>query len=129
MHRRTALQLLLGAASGAALPSRATAPPARRVPLQQSPIAGFQYHDGETLWPQLTIGAPLHLTREADNPHDPHAVALHFAGRRIGYLPRMENTAVSQLLDRGESMRACVATLARDRNPWKRVGVVVELGG
>lgn len=38
--------------------------PATTKTLQHSPLAGFQYHHGETLWPQLATGQPLQLVRE-----------------------------------------------------------------
>jgi hypothetical protein len=128
MDRRSFLQLLASAATAVAVPATPRAPaPARRVLLQQSPLAGFQYHHGESLWPLLRAGAALVLVREPGNRHDPKAVALHFRHRRIGYLPQLENTAVSQLMDRGEKLSAHIIALARDPDPWKRMRVAVEL--
>lgn len=127
MIRRSFLRMFLGAAAHTALPTAAIAAPGRRILLQTSPLAGFQYHDGQALWPLLRTGSELQLSREADNRHDPRAVAVLFMGRRIGYIPRIENTAVSQLLDRGEKLSASVATLEESRNPWRRVSVAVEL--
>jgi len=34
------------------------------IELQHSPVAGFQYHHGESLWSRLTPGVPLGLVRE-----------------------------------------------------------------
>jgi hypothetical protein len=47
--------------------------------------------------------------------------------RRIGYIPRSENTAISQLMDRGERLSASIAALEQSANPWRRVRVAVEL--
>jgi hypothetical protein len=130
MQRRTFLQTLLIALPMARTARAAAVPiPSRRVLLiQESPLAGFQYHEGEALWLLLRTGSPLKLIREAQNPHDPCAVAVRFMNRRIGYLPRVENAAVSQMLDRGERLSACIVTLRRDPDPWQRVRVAVELG-
>ncbi|GAB4349407.1 MAG: hypothetical protein Kow006_11050 [Gammaproteobacteria bacterium] len=64
-------------------------------------MAGFQYHDGEAIWEQLRVGQRLHLQREPDNRHDRRAVRIDWQGRKLGYLPRAENAAVSQMLERG----------------------------
>jgi hypothetical protein len=128
VNRRRFLQLLTAGTASTAAPGAAAAPARRhRILLQQSPLAGFQYHAGESLWPLLSVGAPLTLAREPDNRHDSSAVAVHFLGRRIGYLPRVENTAVSQLIDRGQTLHVQIAELSQDRNPWKRIQVAVEL--
>lgn len=99
----------------------------RRIELQRSPVAGFQYHNGEALWPLLTVGAALDLVREPDNVHDPQAVRVDWSGAKIGYVPRVDNTAVSHLLDTGESVTAEIVTLQVSDNPWKRIEFAVYL--
>ena len=42
----------------------------RELLIQESPVAGFQYHAGETVWPRLSAGDPLRLLRVPGNPHD-----------------------------------------------------------
>ena len=74
MSRRVFLKSFTALVSGFALPALAHAECATWKTLLVSPLAGFQYHYGEMLWPQLAIGQPLTLTREADNPHDERAV-------------------------------------------------------
>jgi len=128
MNRRrffTALAALAAAPLAAARPTEPAA--TRRILLQESPLAGFQYHQGKRLWPRLREGQPLTLTREPDNLHDPRAVRADWRGRKLGYLPRTENAAVSQLLDRGERIGARIARLREGPNPWGRIGVAVEL--
>jgi hypothetical protein len=105
----------------------ATTPAPAAILLQQSPLAGFQYHQGPQLWVQLQPGQTLSLVRESANPYDPRAVRIDWNGAKLGYLPRLDNAAASQLLDRGERLTACIATLAEDRDPWRRVSVEVCL--
>ncbi len=119
------LLVLVGLAPHAAI-GRAAAPP-RTVLLQVSPVAGFQYHEGEAVWAGLREGRALDLVREADNLHDDKAVRIEWAGRKLGYLPRVENHAVAQLLDRGERLDARIAGLRESRNPWERIRVEVSL--
>jgi hypothetical protein len=64
--------------------------------------------------------------READNKYDDRAVRVEWQGRKLGYIPRLDNAAVSQLLDRGESLEAVIAGLAESGNPWERIGMEVR---
>lgn len=59
MNKRYFLKTLLGLAAGLPAAGRAatTARP-RPVHLQTSPLAGFQYHAGDAVWPQLNTPAP-----------------------------------------------------------------------
>lgn len=96
-----------------------------RILVQSSPLAGFQYHAGETLWQEMHEGDRLLLVREADNPHDANAVRVEWRGRKLGYLPRAENRGVAAAMDRGEPVDARIARLRQHRNPWQRVLIEV----
>ncbi len=89
--------------------------------LQDSPLAGFQYHAGKRLWPQMRVGDALVLRREPDNPHDAKAVRVEWRGHMIGYVPRRENSDVARLLDRGQVLDARIVRLSDVRDPWSRV--------
>jgi hypothetical protein len=89
--------------------------------LQDSPLAGFQYHSGKAMWPQMRVGDSLTLVREADNPYDGKAVRVEWQGHKIGYVPRRENADVARFLDRGQTLEARIARLAEVRDPWSRV--------
>ena len=128
MSRRTFLKSLTALVGGFTLPSSVRAKPNSGTSkiLQHSPVAGFQYHHGEALWPQFAVGQSLQLVREADNRYDDRAVRVEWQGRKLGYIPRLDNAGVSQLLDRGERVEAVIAGLAESSNPWERVGVEVR---
>ena len=89
--------------------------------LQDSPLAGFQYHAGKTLWPQMQVGDALTLIREPDNPHDAKAVRVEWQGHKIGYVPRRENADVARLIDGGHILEARITRLSEVRDPWSRV--------
>jgi len=89
--------------------------------LQDSPLAGFQYHEGKVLWPQMHVGDPLTLVREPGNSHDAKAVRVEWQGHMIGYVPRRENTDVARLLDHGQTLDARIVRLSDVRDPWARV--------
>lgn len=89
--------------------------------LQDSPLAGFQYHAGRALWSQMRVGDALALVREPDNSHDARAVRVEWQGHMIGYVPRRENADVARLLDRGQKLVARIVRLSDVRDPWSRV--------
>jgi len=60
------------------------AQPTTRILIQSSPLAGFQFHEGKLVWDQLKVGDVLMLVREPDNPHDAHAVRVHWNGHMLG---------------------------------------------
>lgn len=126
MSRRLFLQSLSTLLGGLAIPAVSHARQSHVKTLQTSPIAGFQHHQGETLWTQLAINQPLQLVREANNKYDNRAVLVEWQGHKLGYLPKLDNAAVSQLLDRGEKLEAVIAKLKASDNPWDRVEMEVR---
>ena len=92
-----------------------------RLLVQSSPLAGFRYHEAPLLFPELRAGDRLDLVREPDNPHDPNAVRVDWRGRRLGYVPRRENSALAWAMDRGEPLSARISALRAHRNPRQRV--------
>jgi hypothetical protein len=92
-----------------------------RLLVQSSPLAGFRYGEAAALWPQLRVGDELALVRESDNPRDANAVRVEWQGRRLGYVPRRENAALAQGLDRGAPLRARLSRLEEHANPARRI--------
>lgn len=129
MHRRTFTTSLLILCALAASPARSQQPGVEvKILLQSSPLAGFQYHEGKQLWPQMKVGDALGLVREPDNPHDRNAVRVEWQGHMLGYVPRKDNAAVSRLLDRGTRLEARIVRLQESRSPWERVLFEVYVG-
>ena len=89
--------------------------------LQDSPLAGFQFHAGKKLWPQMRIGDRLSLIREPQNVHDSRAIRVEWQGQHIGYVPRRDNTDIARLMDHGVPLVARISRLAQSRDPWARV--------
>ena len=96
-----------------------------KVLVQASSLAGFQYYAGEDLWQEMKEGDRLTLVREADNAHDAKAVRVEWRGRKLGYLPRAENGAVSAEMDRGARVEGRISRLSVHRNPWRRLRIEV----
>ena len=89
--------------------------------LQDSPLAGFQFHAGKKLWPQMRLGDRLVLVREPQNVHDALAIRVEWNSQHIGYVPRRENSDIARLLDNGVKLHARISRLAQSRDPWARV--------
>jgi hypothetical protein len=92
-----------------------------RMLVQSSPLAGFQYYQGNELWDEIKVGDTLMLVREAENAHDSNAVRVEWRGQKLGYVPRRENQAVARHMDRGGRVEARVSRLTQHRNPWQRI--------
>lgn len=132
MNRRRFMAMTLGLSAllpGRLLASRPT--DAQREPeailLQTSPVAGFQYHDGERVWHWLAVGQNVLLSREPENPYDGRAIAIVWQGRKIGYVPRAENAVAAGMLDRGETLLATISRRRQSDNPWERLAIDIAL--
>ena len=126
MKRRTFFRRLFGSL-GATVASPHIGAKDRSVLIQESPIAGFQFHRGDAIWASLDVGEELALVRESSNTHDPNAVALYFHDEKLGYVPRGDNRAIAQMLDRGESLDARISKLLVEEDPWERIRITISL--
>ncbi|MGB5733088.1 MAG: HIRAN domain-containing protein [Thiohalocapsa sp.] len=97
----------------------------RHITIQRTTLSGFRHHDAPRLWLALQPGALLTLQRERDNPHDEDAVALHWRGHKLGYLPQRENLVAARLLDKARSLSARIIRLAPDAERNARIGIKV----
>ncbi|MET0090652.1 MAG: HIRAN domain-containing protein [Candidatus Thiodiazotropha sp.] len=98
----------------------------RRVILQESPLAGFQYHRAPAIWPFLQVGESLHLRREPTNAHDRYAIAVWFRNEHLGYIPQRDNRTLARLLDQGERLETTIVRLLEEeRNPWRKIRLQV----
>lgn len=97
------------------------APIAARVVVQDSPLAGFRYHEAPTMFASLREGDALALVRESANVHDRAAIRIEWRGHMLGYVPRTQNQALAWALDRGERVHARVSRLLDHPNPRERV--------
>jgi hypothetical protein len=131
MRRRNFLNSLLGGLGiGLGRPVYAKFAPLqsrRRLLLQESPLAGYQYHRASAIWPFLQVGECLHLRREPSNPHDHYAVAVWFRNEHLGYIPRRENRTLAGLMDQGQRLEARIVRLLEEQNPWRKIRIRVEI--
>ena len=125
MQRRTFFRwLLAGLGAAAAMPLVGAG--YRSILIQESPLAGFPFYAGALIWPSLSVGDELRLVREASNVHDSNAVAVYDHDEQLGYVPRVENTTVARMLDRGARLEARISELS-DEDAWERIRFTISL--
>lgn len=133
MQRRLFLQSLFKALSVLSFitltkkPAAATITSTREILLQTSPVAGFQFYDGDRLWDSLRPNDTLQLVPEPENPHDNQAVKIMWNDNQLGYVPRRDNTAISQMLSRRHPLVARIGELQESSDPWARVTMKIYL--
>lgn len=98
-----------------------------RLLVQDSPLAGYNYHEAARAFTAMRVGDELVLVREPDNPHDGNAVRVEWQTRKLGYVPRARNAALAWALDNGEPVAARISRLQRHRSPAKRVAFEVYM--
>lgn len=60
--------------------------------------------------------------------YDGKAIELFWKKKhKLGYIPRVDNSMLAQLLNRGETIEAEVSCLRESSNPWKRIAICVWL--
>jgi len=132
MKRRNFITTLLGlVGSGTVASSSAsslTKTKSEPLLIQQSSVSGFEYHDGTQLYSEFKLGDRLTLKRAPQNSFDKNAVEVHWRSRMIGHIPSIQNTAISQMLDRDEQLTAIISQLKQSDVPWQKLEVAVYLG-
>ena len=98
-----------------------------RMLVQRSPLAGLRYGEAAGVWDRLRLGDELELSREPDNPFDANAIRVDWRGRKLGYVPRRDNAALSWAMDRGEALRARISGLAQRSRTSHRVELEVYM--
>jgi hypothetical protein len=88
-------------------------------------IAGYRYYDGETIAESLLEGEPVNFKREPQCTYDKKAVAIYAGRKKLGYVPRKDNTIISTLMDQGVIIKGKIQKRNFDDQPRKRVKISV----
>ena len=72
---------------------------------------------------------PLSLKREPQNSYDENAIEVYWKGVKLGYIPRVDNEIIANLMDQKKEVKASIKNKRLSRNPWERVEIKVELLG
>ena len=89
-------------------------------------IAGYGYYGGLDLESGMSVGDALELVREHENPRDSAAVAIHWAGHHIGYVPRDANADIARRIDAGEHLVGRLTRLNANAKIWERVEFAIQ---
>lgn len=78
---------------------------------EKLPIVGMRYQGGIVdLLRGIHLGSRITFIREPENAYDQKAImALDDQGRKVGYIPRLENAILSALMDAGKTMYGIVS--------------------
>jgi hypothetical protein len=81
-------------------------------------VAGAPRHHAEALESDAAApGRPLTLRRDAGNPHDANAIAVHAGREQVGWVPREVAAELAPELDAG---RPCSAVVLREQRASPR---------
>lgn len=94
----------------------------REIFLTKQAIVGMRFQGGsDDLMEDLEPGSRITFIREPENRYDPHAImALDEQGRKLGYIPRLNNPILSALMDAGKYLYGIVSGEPEDRNAYGR---------
>jgi len=126
MQRRALFGAIFGGL-GAALMGHRSQARDRTILIQDSPIAGFQFYRGNSVLSLLRVRQELSLVREARNEHDSDAVAVYLKNDKLGFVPRAENRAIAQMLDRGERLKTRISELLAETDPYQPIRISIFL--
>lgn len=107
----------------------------RAIQLQISPVAGVQYYQIDQAWEKLKKGDRVVLQSEPDNQYDTDAVEIYWQDQasrqrfKLGYLPRKQNYAASQLLNKQQTLISRITDLKDSDDPWQRIQITIYLQG
>ena len=92
-------------------------------------VAGAaRFHDDVLQSGEVSPGAALTLHRDADNDHDPNAIAVQTASRaQLGWVPRDVAAQVAPELDAGRPWAAVVLRERRASPRYPRTGLTMLL--
>lgn len=98
----------------------------KKVYLKNVFVRGFSYYEGPKIIDEINKSGQLEMVREPENKHDKRAIALHFNGHKIGYLPQESNKTLSILMDTELLEFHCEITqIEKEASDWEKIRVAV----
>lgn len=124
LNRRTLLRLI-GFGSAAAPIASVAVQSQQQLEVLDTYVAGFHYYQSLDIVKRMIPGGPLMLQREPDNSHDENAIVVYWKTQKLGYIPRVNNLALSRLMDEGREIVAEISWISNQS--WRPVGLVVSV--
>jgi hypothetical protein len=121
LSRRRLLSLI--GLSPAAAAMAVVAQPVPPVRVLFTRVNGERHYDAASL-PPLAVSDAMVMRRESTNPYNRRAIEVwDDAGRKLGYVARIDDAAVARMMDAGKRFQTRVARL----DPWTR-DIRLEVG-
>lgn len=101
------------------------------APRFHTKLAGVSFEGRQDVIAGLRDGAELRMVRQADNPYDRNAIAVHYGQLQLGFINKGIASHIAPLMDGGASYGVRVASLTGGTSARHRgVNVLVErIGG
>ena len=90
-------------------------------------IAGYAYYQGERVINQLKPDLKLDLKREPENPYDNKAIAIYFENHKLGFIPRVNNKVIANIMDQKMPVFAKILKINPGNEVWDKVEVEVVM--
>lgn len=95
--------------------------------LLQCFVAGFSYYNGPQLLDSMEIGNVIKLVREPNNKYDEKAIALYLNNQKIGFVPRIDNEVLSNIMDSNTlKLAAEISYINAKKSTWEQVEIVIN---
>lgn len=87
-------------------------------------IAGFQYYEGNKVFPWLLNMEELILRREPTNEYDYYAIEVFTKTNiKLGYIPAYLNKIPARMIDQDVKLKVFISKINSDAPDWKKVKV------
>jgi len=89
-------------------------------------VAGTSFRSLKETEPLINLQTVFKLKREQDNEFDKKAVAIYFDNEKIGYVPKVKNEVIANLMDAGKKFSAKLISKEWEGN-WLKLDIEVYL--
>lgn len=95
--------------------------------LLETKIAGTSFIEDRSVFDSLQLGDIVFLDREPSNPYDPMAIVIIDPnGKKLGYIPKDDNTVIGNMLDAGKSIYALILDIV-DHEKYLDIAIEVYM--
>lgn len=131
MKRRQFFSFLVKSASTASLAASGAvlAQPIKQqtqLEVLNTHINGMYYYDIESVAHQLALGQRVLLKPEPNNQHDPNAIEVYWQNNKLGYIPKVSNRSLFNMLMQKQKISAYISELNINQLPYAGLEIKVH---